>query len=964
MASLSNRLLANKRFEFTSSAFDDDKFAVVDMEGVESISQVFRFTLTLVTDDASIDFDKMLQNPATFLIRAPDGNGTTPYHGVLASLDQLHRADGYVFYRAVLVPRLWHLSLYRISEVYLNEQAIPDIIESVLKGSRLSTADFELKLTGQYRARSFVCQYQESHLDFLARWMEKEGMYYYFDHSGTSEKLIIADNRMMHAADALQVNYRPADELDTGLAPDAVQDFVCRQQPLPRQVVLQDFNHRKASVTLKASEIVSESGFGDVMIYGENFRDEQEGKRYAKLRAEEIICGGKVFSGAASAVGLRSGYFIELAHHYRDDFNGQYLVTEVQHSGSQAGALLEGIRSPFGAGSPTGETNYRTSFRAIPAAVQFRAERVTAKPRVAGTMNATIDSEGSGDYAELDAYGQYKVQLPFDRTEKNANKGSARVRMATPYAGSNHGMHFPLHKNAEVLLSFIDGDPDQPVIVGAVPNSENISIVNQNNPAENKISTAGGNQLHMSDTKGKEVIWLNSPFHSSSIGIGSVDPKGGGSVFAATMGSNDSVTLGNVNSMSFGSANTLSVGTATGLDLSFANKVSMGASISVSMANAVAWNMNLNPLATVATPYSLTIDDSNSVAFNDTQNEQIALESYSISAGHATFDPNVLSVKATQKIIKAVIAAYTTLNLAASTAFSLYVNGRLGGDVNDSEVVKKRIDAQSKRNAAKDDEIDEVNAKYAGKNSPSDEKAQREELAAIEKKYAQLDFEATLVKNNSEFVGGWPGVITKMGVDAVLNGAALLAIQGYARTLATKLKALQTELISKMTLDKTGIKLNVDFPIAPLGTGGGNAVLLDAKGIRLNAVHGPAMEAKLSLKGDTGVVLSSATNNKFTASQTAVSMGFGKQIVTTTATETSMGFASGQAAVKLDAVGAKMSAGSNSSVVLTKASLKLSAVNNAISMEAGRLKIQAQGGSSAELTPVGFSATGQLIKLG
>ena len=468
MASLSNRLTANKRFEFASRAFGEDKFAVVNMEGYEAISRPFRFELTLVSDDADVDFDNMLQNPATFRIYAADGASSVPYHGTLAEFDQLHQADGYVFYRAVLVPRTWQLSLYHVSEVYLEEKPIPALIKKVLESARFTSMDFELKTSGSYRDRSFVCQYQESHLDFLSRWMEKEGMYYWFQHDNL-DKLVIADNKSMHDAKALAVNYRPADELDTGAASDSVQIFTCRQKPLPKQVILQDYNHRKAATQLRAVAPVSDKGIGDVMIYGENFRDVQEGERYAKLRAEEIICGGKVFSGESTAVGLRSGYFMQLAQHYRDAFNGKYLVIEVEHRGSQAGALLNGIRSPFSSGAESPDTSYGNSFRAIAADLQFRPERVTQKPRVAGTMNAIIDSEGSGEYAELDEYGQYKLQLPFDQTDKNANKGSARVRMATPFSGSNHGMHFPLHKNAEVLLSFTDGDPDQPVIVGRSP---------------------------------------------------------------------------------------------------------------------------------------------------------------------------------------------------------------------------------------------------------------------------------------------------------------------------------------------------------------------------------------------------------------------------------------------------------------------------------------------------------------
>ncbi|SDV47143.1 type VI secretion system Vgr family protein [Chitinasiproducens palmae] len=523
MTTLSSRLSGNQRFDFASAAYGSDTFSVVRMRGREGISELYRFELILVADDPEIDFDRMLANTATLTILAPDDpTKTTPYSGMIAEFDQLHQASGYTFYRAVLVPRAWRLTQTRTSEVYLNEQTIPQIVTTLLQNAQLAGTDIDTKLTGQYRARSFVCQFQESHFDFASRWMEKEGIYYYFQQDGSKDTVALLDDKSMHPSDALPVNYRPADELDVGLAPDSVQSFSCEARPLPGKVVLQDYNYRRASLPLSAEAVVSASGFGEVMYYGDNFRDAQEGQRYATLRAQELQCRAKRFRAEATAVGLRSGYFIELAHHYRADFNGRYLVTDIQHEGSQAGALLAGIKTPFTASAPGEEITYRNTFTAIPAATQFRAARLTPRPRVSGTLNATVDAEGSGDYAELDEYGQYTVQVPFDRTDKAAAKGSARVRMATPYSGDGHGMHFPLIKGAEVLLAFADGDPDQPVIVGTVPNSVNSSVVNQTNPTQNRIASKGGNQLLMSDTAGSQGMWLHSPDGNTHIFMGSI----------------------------------------------------------------------------------------------------------------------------------------------------------------------------------------------------------------------------------------------------------------------------------------------------------------------------------------------------------------------------------------------------------------------------------------------------------
>ncbi|HTN66187.1 MAG TPA: type VI secretion system tip protein TssI/VgrG [Burkholderiaceae bacterium] len=962
MASLSNRLAANKRFEFESKAFDADKFAVVNMEGYEAISRPYRFTLTLVSDDAAIDMDTMLQNPAALRIFAPDGTSATPYHGVLAEFEQLHQADGYVFYRAVLVPRLWRLSLYRISEVYLNEQTIPAIIEGVLKDSRFGPADFQLKLTTDYRPRSFVCQYQETHLDFLSRWMEKEGMYYFFEQDDQAEKLIIADSRVMHPAQPSHVNYRPIDELDTGVAPDSVQNFVCRQKPLPHQVVLQDYNHRKASLELKAQAIVSATGIGDVMLYGENFRSIEDGERYARLRAEEILCNGKVFSGAGTAVGLRSGQFMELAHHYRPDFNGKYLVTEIHHEGSQAGALLAGIKNPY-SGNDT-ETIYRNTFQAIPATVQFRAERVTAKPRVAGTMNATIDAEGSGEYAELDEYGQYKVQLPFDRSDKAHNKGSARVRMATPYSGSDHGMHFPLHKNAEVLLSFIDGDPDQPVIVGAVPNSENRSIVNFNNPQDNRISTKGGNQLHMSDSKGKEVIWLHSPFHHSSIGVGSINPNGGGSIFSATKGSSESVSFGTSGSMSFGSKNSLSIGTETSIAASFANKISMGASVAISCANDIKWNMNMIPFTENVTK-SLTIDDSSSVKL-DTSTKQVALDEVIISAGAVATNVLANEVKATKATLKKMIAAFTALNMTQSAIFGAAVNGHdelLGPD--EKKAKQENAERKAQEKDARDKEKKKKQAEIDADATLSDaEKIKRK--TALDKEYAKKDGEANSPMNDDSFTG-WPGIVGKFGTDVVSNVGALAVLQGYARTLATKIEVLKSSLVSRITLNDKGIKLSANVP-----NNANSKLSLDDKGLKFitgpyapptppNVPEAPplpamassiaAKDGSMTVSAGTKLALSSLSEIEakvnpstlsITKQQIELKYGSGKMTVTpnqVSATFNKMGF-------EVTKTKAMMTFG-GAAVKATKTGLKLSL-----------------GNSNADLDPQGLSLQGGLIRLG
>ena len=213
------------------------------------------------------------------------------------------------------------------------------------------------------------------------------------------------------------------------------------------------------------------------------------------------------------------GFTFTLENHYRKGVNQSYLITDIDHEGNQTGYLLSGI-GVGGGGDEENKVNYRNYFTAIPGTVQFRPEAKTEKPKISGTISGMIDAAGSGQYAELDSQGRYKILFPFDLSGRTGGKASNWVRMAQPYVGSDHGMHFPLHKGTEVLITFIDGDPDRPVIAGAVPNPETPSRVNGDNQSKSRLVSASGNEFHMEDAVGSERIILNSPNQQSFIRIG------------------------------------------------------------------------------------------------------------------------------------------------------------------------------------------------------------------------------------------------------------------------------------------------------------------------------------------------------------------------------------------------------------------------------------------------------------
>jgi len=484
----------NKKFSFVSNSMPGDTFGVVRFRGNEGLSRLYRFEIELISKDNEPDLNELIQNPAKFTILREGGN--ISFSGILSEFEQMHQVGDYSFYKTVLVPRLWWLSRTMHNQVFIKKD-LKEIIESVLKSGGLDENSFELKFDQNnklYSSFDYVCQYNETHLNFLERWLESKGLYYYFEQTGHGEKLIITDSKIYHSFsdEGKEMIYSPPSGLDDYSREEIIKSFSCRQQLIPGKVVLKDYNYEKPSLNIEASAETKSEGKGEVYIYGENFKTPEEGKILAEIRAEELKCREKTYHGESTIPYIKPGFKFSLNNHYRNSFNTIYLTTEAFHEGSQASFMLSGLSS--GLSELEKSQFYLNTFTAIENNddIQFRPERKTNKPKFSSTLNAKIDASGSGEYAELDEYGRYKVILPFDITGREGGKASVWIRMMQPYAGANQGMHFPLHKGTEVLLNFIDGDPDRPVIAGAIPNTDTKSPVSGTNQTKSIIKTGRG----------------------------------------------------------------------------------------------------------------------------------------------------------------------------------------------------------------------------------------------------------------------------------------------------------------------------------------------------------------------------------------------------------------------------------------------------------------------------------------
>ncbi|RJP73285.1 MAG: type VI secretion system tip protein VgrG [Candidatus Zixiibacteriota bacterium] len=511
--------LTAKKFSFISAMLDSETFAVVNFHGFDALSKPYEFEVTLASQRGDLNLAQLLQQPARFIFHRESGGDVT-YHGILAQFEQHQEFNQVYFYRAKLVPKLWWLQLTYHNQIFL-DKSLPEILDLLLADAGLGSQDYGFKLQNDYPKIPYVCQYGESHLDFLCRWLEREGLYYYFEQNASGEKVVITDTRIAHteACYGGTLKYHPVSGLDFDHRTEVIKSFTCQQKLVPARLYLKDYNYEKPTMMVTGSAEVDPGGRGQVYYYGERFDTPAEGERLAGIRAEEILCRKEVYLGESTVPYVEPGYCFNLEGHYRGSMNQQYLTLGTEFEGSQTGFLIAGLQAAL-AGLEK-KVYYLNRFTAIPYSVQFRAERCTHKPRVHGVLPAKIDDATDGEYAQIDDQGRYKVIMPFDESGRCDGKASIWLRMAQPYAGNNYGMHFPLHKGTEVMVGFCDGDPDRPIIDAAVPNPETISPVTRPDHTINRLKSAAGNEIMMEDKTDYQRTAIHSPYDKSHIYMGS-----------------------------------------------------------------------------------------------------------------------------------------------------------------------------------------------------------------------------------------------------------------------------------------------------------------------------------------------------------------------------------------------------------------------------------------------------------
>lgn len=490
-----------------NTTLGEDVLLLQRMVGQEALGRLFHYQLDLLATDSELDLEALLGTNATVRYQQPKG-GTRYFNGFVSEFRYVGERGNYAAYEMTLKPWLWFLTRTSDCRIY-QKKTVPDIITELFREHGFT--DYEKSLTGQYREWDYCVQYRETDFNFVSRLMEQEGIYYFAKHQNGKHILVLADSYSAHDS---YPNYAeiPCSPSDRAIFTEHISHFDVRKQVLPGVVALNDFNFEKPKADLKANGPKPRGHqMADFEIYdypGE-YEERSDGDEYARKRVEELHAGFEISSGRGNAAGIAVGYLFSLSEHPRGNQNREYLVTDATHE-----MWSEEFESGAG-GIGSGEQHYLTSFSAINSNETFRPSRVTARPVINGPQTATVVGP-SGEEIWTDEYGRIKVQFHWDRYGEKDENSSCWIRVAHPVSGKKWGVFTLPRIGQEVVVQFLEGDPDRPMVLGTVYNADTMppySLPDEKTKSTFKSNSSKGgggfNEVRFEDKKGEEQIFIH-----------------------------------------------------------------------------------------------------------------------------------------------------------------------------------------------------------------------------------------------------------------------------------------------------------------------------------------------------------------------------------------------------------------------------------------------------------------------
>ena len=482
----------------------DEQLHVVSFSGEEGICRLYRFKLSLASPCQTIEFDRVLG--ATALLTLRRGDQQRLISGVVGAFRQDDGTRRLALYEVTLVPEAWRLTRRRGCRIFQGTDALT-IVEGLLREAHLPC---DIKPRGGQRppAREYCVQYREADWSFISRLLEEEGYYYYFTHQPARQVLTISNDPQVHRPIAArsEVVYRPGGAMP---GEEHVLGFSVSEQIQTGRVTLDDYSFLKPSLDLACSADVGGAEANlEAYDYPGGYALRERGHALAEVRLQQRRVGRQIIEGRGDCARFAAGSTFTLARHPRGDLNSDYILSSVQHQGDSEADLEAGTISP--------EVSYSNSFGCLRRRVPFRPPRLTPRPQIRGAQTATVVGP-PGEEVHADAHGRVMVRFHWDRSGSAEERASCWIRVGQLSAGNGWGGLFLPRIGQEVIVTFLEGDPDQPLITGAVYNALNTPPYPL--PAQKTVSTirtrssvggGGFNEIRFEDNKGKEQLYTRA----------------------------------------------------------------------------------------------------------------------------------------------------------------------------------------------------------------------------------------------------------------------------------------------------------------------------------------------------------------------------------------------------------------------------------------------------------------------
>jgi type VI secretion system secreted protein VgrG len=584
-------------FEVSGS---DEELRVLSFGVTEGISQLFSIDLEIVTENDALDFEQIIGQAGILTIQQYEEEEPRYFHGIISRLEQGTSGLRFTTYSATVVPKIWYL-MHRHNCRIFQQMSVRDIVQKILSDFGLPGDEYQFVLQSDPPKREYCVQYRESEFDFISRLLEEEGIFYFFEHHNNKHILVMGDSTSAHKAiqGESQIIFhepRPGQVADE----PHIYTFNYTEEILSGKVTLKDYNFKKPALNLKGEKTGDKNTELEVYDYPGKFDEPGRGNNLAKVRLEEYQTVKKEGSGATTCTHFAAGFFFTMEEYPRDDFNKKYLITQHQISGSQPQVLEETAGE--------GGSRFSSSFECIPFEVPYRPDRVTPKPVVEGSQTAIVVGP-QGEEIYTNEHGQVKVQFHWDREGQMDEKSSCWIRVSQLWAGRSWGAMYIPRIGQEVIVDFLEGDPDRPIITGRVYHGTNKPPYPL--PAEKTKSTiksdsskggGGSNEFRFEDKKGQEEVYLHGQKdwniliendkgqtvgHDETLSVGNNRTKTVGVDQSETIGSNKTINVGTNHTETIGSNMSLTVGANETETVAIVKALSIGAAYQVSVGAAM-----------------------------------------------------------------------------------------------------------------------------------------------------------------------------------------------------------------------------------------------------------------------------------------------------------------------------------------------------------------------------------------